>query len=84
MKSMNNHEYWMKQAIELAKKSIGRTAPNPVVGAIVVKAGKKMGQGYHKRAGGPHAEVLDLVEQHRDRLTRALREVVARSEKHYE
>jgi diaminohydroxyphosphoribosylaminopyrimidine deaminase/5-amino-6-(5-phosphoribosylamino)uracil reductase len=47
----------MARAIELAKKAWGRTNPNPMVGAVIVKNGKIVGEGYHKRAGGPHAEV---------------------------
>ena len=47
----------MRRAIELAKKAKGRTCPNPLVGAVIVKNGKIIGEGYHKRAGLPHAEV---------------------------
>lgn len=56
----NTHEYFMDIAIELAKKSIGRTSPNPVVGAVVVKNSKIAGKGYHKKAGFPHAEINAL------------------------
>ena len=44
-------------ALEEARKGIGRVSPNPAVGAIIVKDGKIIGRGYHKRAGTPHAEV---------------------------
>ena len=59
---MNNpfklpHEY-MRRAIELAKR--GNTAPNPMVGAVLVKAGKTIAEGFHSYAGGPHAEVVAL------------------------
>ncbi len=47
----------MKRAIELAKRAKGKTCPNPLVGAVIVKNGKVIGEGYHKRAGLPHAEV---------------------------
>lgn len=47
----------MKQAMELAEKGRGRTSPNPLVGAVIVKEGKVIGEGYHKRYGGHHAEV---------------------------
>ncbi len=50
----------MKQALHLAKKGMGRTSPNPLVGAVVVKNGKVIGQGYHKKAGTPHAEIHAL------------------------
>ena len=47
----------MKLALELAKKGIGRVHPNPMVGAVIVKDGKILGQGYHKKCGEGHAEV---------------------------
>ena len=55
--SMSNHEPFMQQALALAEKGRGWTSPNPMVGAVVVKDGQVVGRGYHKRAGGPHAEV---------------------------
>lgn len=51
---------WMTQALSLARRAEGMTRPNPPVGAIVVKNGQKIGQGWHKKAGGPHAEVFAL------------------------
>ncbi len=51
---------FMKQALALAKRARGRTSPNPLVGAVVVKNGRVIGQGYHKKAGTPHAEVHAL------------------------
>ncbi len=54
---MNQDEYFMKKAIELAKKAQGKTCPNPLVGAVIVKDGKIIGEGYHKKAGLPHAEI---------------------------
>lgn len=50
-------EHWMKLALEEARKGVGRTAPNPPVGAVIVKDGKLLGSGWHKSAGMPHAEV---------------------------
>lgn len=47
----------MRRAIELARLAIGRTSPNPMVGAILVKKGRVIGEGYHHEAGGPHAEI---------------------------
>lgn len=47
----------MDLALEEAKKGLGRTTPNPVVGAIIVKNGLIVGRGYHKKAGTPHAEI---------------------------
>lgn len=47
----------MKRAIALAKRGIGYVSPNPLVGAIVVKDNKVIGEGWHKEYGAPHAEV---------------------------
>lgn len=54
--------YYMQMALELAARARGRTSPNPMVGAVVVKDGKVIGSGYHLRAGTPHAEVHALNE----------------------
>lgn len=51
---------WMRLALDLARRGEGLTRPNPPVGAVVVKSGRKIGQGWHKKAGGPHAEVFAL------------------------
>ena len=53
-------EQYMRMALSLARKGLGGTSPNPMVGAVLVKAGKIVGKGYHKKAGGPHAEVAAL------------------------
>lgn len=50
----------MALALRLAAKGRGRTSPNPMVGAIVVAGNRIVGQGYHRRAGGPHAEIIAL------------------------
>ncbi len=57
---MEINENWMKRAIRLARKGIGTTHPNPRVGAVVVNNGVVVGEGWHERAGGPHAEVVAL------------------------
>lgn len=51
----------MRLALSLAKKGQGMTSPNPAVGAVIVKGGRVAGRGYHKKAGGPHAEVCALA-----------------------
>ncbi len=52
---MTDTEY-MRLALQLAKKGCGWTNPNPMVGAVIVKDGKMIGQGYHQKYGGLHAE----------------------------
>ena len=56
----------MSRAIQLARKGEGRTSPNPPVGALIVKQGKILAEGYHKKAGGPHAEIeaIKITAQH--------------------
>ena len=52
-----NDEYYLKQCLTLARKGKGRVSPNPLVGAILIKHGKIIGQGYHNKFGEAHAEV---------------------------
>ncbi|HIJ80880.1 MAG TPA: bifunctional diaminohydroxyphosphoribosylaminopyrimidine deaminase/5-amino-6-(5-phosphoribosylamino)uracil reductase RibD [Desulfuromonadales bacterium] len=51
---------YMRRALLLAKRGIGKTSPNPAVGCVIVKNGTIIGEGWHKRAGGHHAEVHAL------------------------
>lgn len=51
---------YMQRALQLAARALGRTSPNPVVGAVIVKDGKIIGEGYHRKAGTPHAEIHAL------------------------
>ena len=55
-----DNSYYMRMALDLASSAMGRTSPNPMVGAVLVKDGKVVGKGYHARAGTPHAEVVAL------------------------
>jgi diaminohydroxyphosphoribosylaminopyrimidine deaminase/5-amino-6-(5-phosphoribosylamino)uracil reductase len=50
----------MREALRLASKARGRTSPNPLVGAVLVKKGEVLACGYHRRAGGKHAEIIAL------------------------
>ncbi|MFO8014964.1 MAG: bifunctional diaminohydroxyphosphoribosylaminopyrimidine deaminase/5-amino-6-(5-phosphoribosylamino)uracil reductase RibD [Phycisphaerae bacterium] len=50
----------MRRALALARRGLGRVEPNPMVGAVVVRDGRIVGEGYHARFGGPHAEVVAL------------------------
>ena len=52
----------MRMALKLAARARGRTSPNPMVGAVVVKGGRVVGKGYHRKAGTPHAEVHALAD----------------------
>jgi diaminohydroxyphosphoribosylaminopyrimidine deaminase / 5-amino-6-(5-phosphoribosylamino)uracil reductase len=56
------HRYFMTLALRLAEKGRGKTSPNPMVGALVVKNGRIVGRGYHHGPGQPHAEILALNE----------------------
>ncbi|HEY3355231.1 MAG TPA: bifunctional diaminohydroxyphosphoribosylaminopyrimidine deaminase/5-amino-6-(5-phosphoribosylamino)uracil reductase RibD [Polyangia bacterium] len=51
---------YMRRALRLAQTALGRTSPNPIVGALVVKDGRVLATGYHRRAGADHAEVAAL------------------------
>ena len=55
-------EYYMKEAIELAKKGIGKVNPNPLVGAVIVKNNEIIGSGYHQAYGEAHAEVNAIID----------------------
>ncbi len=65
------HETYMRRAIALARRGIGRTSPNPAVGCVIVRDGVVVGEGWHRKAGTPHAEVhalraADLLAQNAD------------------
>ncbi len=55
-------ELYLQRAYELAARGIGNTAPNPPVGAVVVHGGRRVGEGYHHRAGAAHAETDALAQ----------------------
>jgi len=53
-------ERFMRRALRLSERARGQTSPNPLVGAVLVRDGRIVGEGYHRRAGEPHAEVVAL------------------------
>ncbi len=55
-----NHQYWMAQALRLARNGLYSTHPNPRVGCVVVKDEKPVARGWHELAGGPHAEIMAI------------------------
>ena len=58
--SPDDDRYYMRRALDLARTALGNTAPNPMVGCVIVKDGKIIGEGYHPKAGEPHAEIFAL------------------------
>src|SRR2546430_15087242 len=54
---MGENSEYMLLALRLARRSYGTTSPNPMVGAVLVKAGQIIGRGWHHRAGEPHGEI---------------------------
>jgi diaminohydroxyphosphoribosylaminopyrimidine deaminase / 5-amino-6-(5-phosphoribosylamino)uracil reductase len=59
-KPSGDHVRFMRQALRLAERGYGSASPNPMVGAVLVKSGRVIGRGWHKEAGGPHAEIAAL------------------------
>ena len=58
-----NHEFYMRRALELAKRAEGETSPNPMVGCVILdEAGCIVGEGWHQKAGAPHAEINALAD----------------------
>ena len=64
---------FLKRALELAERGEGHTRPNPPVGAVIVRSGKIIGEGWHKRCGGDHAEVSAIKDALKKISTSAVR-----------
>lgn len=62
MDPRSRDERFMHRALDLAPGGLGRVAPNPMVGAVVVQGDRVVGEGFHARFGGPHAEVTALAQ----------------------
>lgn len=58
--TLTTDELYMKHALGLAARACGRTSPNPLVGAVIVNKGRVVGEGWHQKAGTPHAEIHAL------------------------
>ena len=54
---LERDERFMRRALALARRGLGKTSPNPAVGAVLASGGRVIGEGWHKKAGGPHAEI---------------------------
>ncbi|MBP5212288.1 MAG: bifunctional diaminohydroxyphosphoribosylaminopyrimidine deaminase/5-amino-6-(5-phosphoribosylamino)uracil reductase RibD, partial [Pyramidobacter sp.] len=62
MRQIWTDEYYMRMALDLALRGMGKTTPNPLVGCVLVKDGKVVGRGWHDHLGGLHAEAAALVD----------------------
>lgn len=60
----NDDGFYIRRCVELARKAVGCTSPNPMVGCVIVKDGKVVGEGFHPKAGQPHAEVNFYSDTH--------------------
>lgn len=63
-------EHFMREALRLARRGVGRTSPNPAVGCVIVRRGRVIGRGWHRAAGRPHAEIEALRSLPRPALAR--------------
>ena len=57
-----HHDRYMQQCLDLARQARGQTAPNPMVGSVIVKNERVLGTGFHPKSGQPHAEVFAIRE----------------------
>ncbi|MDY7011713.1 MAG: bifunctional diaminohydroxyphosphoribosylaminopyrimidine deaminase/5-amino-6-(5-phosphoribosylamino)uracil reductase RibD [Planctomycetota bacterium] len=62
--SESNEDCFMSRALVLARRGRGAVEPNPMVGAVIVREGHVIGEGWHKRFGGPHAEIEAIAAAH--------------------
>ncbi len=63
---MSRDVEYMRRALELAERGRGRTSPNPMVGCVIVRGGRVLGEGFHAKAGEPHAEIIAGEAAHHD------------------
>ncbi len=64
-KLKHSDDIFMQRCLQIAIKGLGKTYPNPLVGCVIVYKGRVIGEGWHKKAGTPHAEVhaIESVEE---------------------
>ena len=62
MQRTDSDHLHLARAIDLAERGLGRASPNPVVGAVIVRDGSVLGEGWHDEYGGPHAEVNAIAD----------------------
>ncbi|MBN1412636.1 MAG: bifunctional diaminohydroxyphosphoribosylaminopyrimidine deaminase/5-amino-6-(5-phosphoribosylamino)uracil reductase RibD [Spirochaetales bacterium] len=75
-------EKYMRQALKLARRGLGKVSPNPMVGAVIVKKGRVIGQGFHRYFGGNHAEI-DALEHAAENVAGATMYVTLEPCSHY-
>jgi diaminohydroxyphosphoribosylaminopyrimidine deaminase/5-amino-6-(5-phosphoribosylamino)uracil reductase len=56
-----NEQAFMQRCIDIARNGLGKVSPNPMVGCVIVRNGKIVGEGFHRQFGGPHAEIFALL-----------------------
>jgi len=66
---MNADEKFMRYALRLGRRGLGRTSPNPPVGAVIVIGDRIVGKGWHRRCGLPHAEIEAIKDAERKGIT---------------
>ncbi len=56
-----SEQAFMQRCLDLARNGLGKVSPNPMVGCVIVRNGKIVGEGFHRQFGGPHAEIFALL-----------------------
>src|SRR5258707_12574027 len=69
-RSTMSDEKFMRAALREAERGLGHTSPNPAVGAVIVRGGRIIARGFHRRAGLPHAEIESLNALRKSELAR--------------
>jgi len=56
-----SEQAWMQRCLDIARNGLGKVSPNPLVGCVIMRNGKIVGEGFHQQFGGPHAEIFALL-----------------------